>query len=396
MKTFILSSIGCLLLFYSLYAIFFQRLSFHRWNRVYLIATLLISIFIPFLRFPGTGYIPAVRSTIEDVLTTQPANMPAIPDILTHSSNFNWLAGIYWMGVFIMAILFIINAIKLYKKIKNSPTVIRTKDLNASFFHYIFIQQNLDPEEERIIYLHERAHQQKLHSLDNLLLELVKIFCWFNPLVYIYGKTLKNLHELEADELVTGRVDKAAYAQLLLKFNAGKQHSLLNLYNIHPLKRRIHSLFTDKTSNMKKALYLLVLPCLALAISSFALITPNQSPKGLLIKSDSTELTIQISLKELLGANASWAAFENFEAGSFEKIRAMFKEQGYNLTVTEKVQGSNETIQLLGFELKGDLGSVSATYRVNEMISKNYYLMVSLNKEKQELKVHSSKSAFLK
>lgn len=399
MNAFLLSSIGCLLLFYSLYVIFFKRFSFYKWNRFYLLATLVLSLSIPFLRFAETNYIPAgvsIRTTIEQANTTAVSTAPA-------AQVFNWLAIVYWIGVCIMAGFFIISAIKLYKKIKNGKqekhqglTVIRTKDLNASFFRFIFLQQKLDPEEENIIFQHERVHQQQLHSLDNLFIALIKICCWFNPLVYVYGRLLKSVHELEVDQLMTGQVEKTDYAQLLLKFNAGKESGLLNLYSIHPLKHRIHSLFTHKTNNMKKALYLLVLPCLALAISSFSYRTANKLPAGVLIKSDSIELTVQISLRELLGTNASWAAFENFEAGTFEKLQKMFKEQGYDLTVTEKVQGDNETIKLLGFGLTGNRGAVKATYRVNEMISNNYYLMVSLNKEKQEVRVNSSGSAFLK
>lgn len=392
MKAFLLSSIGCMLLFYSLYAIFFQRLSFHRWNRVYLIATLLFSICIPFLPFPGTDYLPAGIS-IGQALAIQPVSTSIVTPV---NQDFNWLAGIYWMGVFVMTTLFIINLVKLYGKINKGATVIRTKDLNASFFHYIFIQQNLAPEEEKIIFLHEKAHQQQLHSLDNLLLEIVKIFCWFNPLVYVYGRMLKAVHELEADQLVTAQVDKAIYAQLLLKFNAGRQHGLLNLYSMHPLKQRIHSIFTDKTNNMKKALYLLVLPCLALAISSFAFITNKQPDNGVLIKSDGGELTMQISLSTLLGPNASWKAFEDFEKGTFEKARSMFRDKGYELTVTDKVQDSNGSIELLGFKLKGKLGSVSSTYRVNEMIKKGYYAMISVNELNQQLWVNSSAYAILK
>lgn len=399
MKTFLLSSMGCLLLFYSLYVIFFKRLSFYKWNRFYLLATLLLSLSIPFLRFGETNYIPAgvsIRTTIEQANTAAVITAPA-------TQVFNWLAIAYWIGVCFMAGFFIISAIKLYKKIKNNKqeelnglTIIRTKDLNASFFRFIFLQQNLDPGEEKIIFQHERVHQQQLHSLDNLFIAVIKICCWFNPLVYIYGRLLKSVHELEADQLMTSQMEKTDYAQLLLKFNAGKESGLLNLYSVHPLKHRIHSLFTHKTNNMKKALYLLILPCLALAISSFSFITTNRLPTGILIKSDSTELTMQISLRQLLGSNASWAAFENFEAGTFEKVQKMFKEQGYDLTVTEKVQGDNETIKLLGFGLTGNRGAVKATYRVNEMISNNYYLMISLNKEKQEVRVNSSETAFLK
>jgi len=399
MKTFLLSSIGCLLLFYGLYAILFKRFSFYKWNRYYLLASLLLSIFIPFLRFTNTNYIPVgipIHTTIEQVLADQPANTA---EVLT----LNWLTVIYWMGVCIMAGFFIISAIKLYQKIKNGIqeeqqgiTIIRTKDLNASFFRFIFLQQNLAPEEEKIIFQHERVHQQQLHSLDNLFIALIKIFCWFNPVVYVYGRLLKSVHELEADDLMTSRIEKTDYAQLLLKFNTGKESGLLNLYSVHPLKHRIHSLFTHKTNNMKKALYLLVLPCLALAISSFSSITTSKLPKGLLIKSDSTELTMQISLRELLGTNASWAAFENFEAGSFEKVQEMFREEGYDLTVTEKVQGHNESIKQIGLSLKGNSGEIKSTYRVNEMISNNYYLMVSIDKEKKEAKVNSSRSAFLK
>jgi Antirepressor regulating drug resistance, predicted signal transduction N-terminal membrane component len=65
---------------------------------------------------------------------------------------------------------------------------------------------------------HERAHIRQHHTADLLLLEAVKVFQWFNPLIYLYLREMKSVHEYLADEevLAQGAV-KRDYLELLYK-----------------------------------------------------------------------------------------------------------------------------------------------------------------------------------
>src|SRR5690606_20479121 len=68
-----------------------------------------------------------------------------------------------------------------------------------SFFNKVHI----DPEliGYSTIVEHENIHVKHLHSLDILLMELVKIVNWFNPVVYSFHRSVKLNHEYIADDI---------------------------------------------------------------------------------------------------------------------------------------------------------------------------------------------------
>ncbi|MCA6433876.1 MAG: hypothetical protein IM574_09725, partial [Cytophagales bacterium] len=68
-----------------------------------------------------------------------------------------------------------------------------------SFFHLIFIGDSYTPEEREQVIAHEMVHARNFHSIDILLAELLKIFFWFNPVVYLFKRLFSSLHEFQAD-----------------------------------------------------------------------------------------------------------------------------------------------------------------------------------------------------
>ena len=62
-----------------------------------------------------------------------------------------------------------------------------------------------------------RVHARQWHSVDVLLIEIVMIINWFNPVVYLYRFAIKYIHEFIADkQVIQSGTDKADYAMLLL------------------------------------------------------------------------------------------------------------------------------------------------------------------------------------
>ena len=102
-----------------------------------------------------------------------------------------------------------------------------------------------------------------------------------------------------------GKVD---YARMLIKFNTEKDIQLLNLYGSHPLKKRIRFLFNTNSHHMKKLLYLLVLPCFALAMFSFApLHTDHTTGTGI--------DRAGVVLKQTKGGKTPYSQFKNAAGG---------------------------------------------------------------------------------
>ena len=70
----------------------------------------------------------------------------------------------------------------------------------------------------REILLHEKAHVLSLHSMDILFLTLVETVQWWNPIAYLLGRSLLDVHEHEADDYVLHQgISLHNYQALLVK-----------------------------------------------------------------------------------------------------------------------------------------------------------------------------------
>jgi hypothetical protein len=136
---------------------------------------------------------------------------------------------------------------------------------NASFLNTIFLDADrLDAREQALVLAHERSHLAHRHSLDVLWLEVMKTVLWFNPVVYLYGRSLQLVHEFQADAAASAGDDRRAYANLLLKLGSGPLGaSLVQSFGGPPLSRRVQALFADQSQGWRRLQYLLFLPGVA-------------------------------------------------------------------------------------------------------------------------------------
>jgi beta-lactamase regulating signal transducer with metallopeptidase domain len=122
---------------------------------------------------------------------------------------------------FILNILRILNKILKCKKVdysKTSLVLVEEKTLPYSFFKYIFVNQ-ADYENGKIekeLLIHEEAHCLQYHSIDIIIIELLNIFLWFNPAIWLFRKSILLNHEYYADNKVLIYRDPIDYQQLLL------------------------------------------------------------------------------------------------------------------------------------------------------------------------------------
>lgn len=149
-----------------------------------------------------------------------------------------------------------------FKQIDGLKLISKTEGFtNCSFFNYVFIDDQLNESELRVLLRHERVHVQQFHSIDKMLLMLFKVLFWFNPVIYLFDKAVEQNHEYEADEITSSGCGSEAYANLLLKLAVAKSDMpLIHNFVKSPIKDRIKMLFNSKSKNMKKLTYLLALP----------------------------------------------------------------------------------------------------------------------------------------
>ncbi|HEY9220616.1 MAG TPA: M56 family metallopeptidase [Lutibacter sp.] len=268
-------------LFLAVYDLFLQKETFFKWNRIYLLATPLLSFIIPLLK------LESFRKTVPQDYRVYLPEVVINPQVYVENNTpFETFLGIstfiFYVGMGLFFILFLVRLTKIVKLIQTSKSlkkdnytliVLDEKQAAFSFFNYIFINSHLLKNPDLQIIQHELIHCKQKHTLDLLYFELLKIVLWFNPLVYVYQKRITLLHEYISDAEVVKETDKKTYFNKLLAetFNV-ENISFINQFFKHSLiKKRIIMITKEKSQKMKQLKYLLIAPLLLamLLLSSF-------------------------------------------------------------------------------------------------------------------------------
>jgi TonB family protein len=136
----------------------------------------------------------------------------------------------------------------------------------------VFVNPSVTDIEAREIMNHELVHVRQKHWFDLLLIELLCMMQWFNPLVWIYVRFIRQNHEYLADEVALQRTsDPAIYRAALLNQIVGAPVvSLANSFNYSLNKKRFNMMKNIISSPYRKMKVLLILPVFAIVLYSFA------------------------------------------------------------------------------------------------------------------------------
>jgi hypothetical protein len=156
-----------------------------------------------------------------------------------------------------------------------------------SFFCLLFWDnsQALPEDKQAFIIKHEMAHIRQWHSADALLLELLKVVCWFNPVVYLYKKALEEVHEYLADATVVRQYDARQYSQVMAEqVFRSMNFAFTQSFNRSLITKRIAMLQIHK--HHKPALWKMALSLPLIAVLFFVYscrtgeIVPSQAAKS--------------------------------------------------------------------------------------------------------------------
>ena len=263
MISYLLKSGILLLIFYAVYKLVLENEKMLRFNRAYLLGSLVFSLIIPLqiVSF-GSGFSSRIGLIPLDELVIQKSteNFASISlnDFLTVL-----IAVSYAVVLLLLIIRFALNLLSFYKRIKRNEVqfvagdkVVLIEDaiLPHSFWNTIFINKN-EFEKGKIpseLIAHEKAHLDQKHTLDILFIELLQIVFWFNPILFFYKKAIKLNHEFLADESVNKQFGAVRnYQNLLLDFASNKNTiSLASNINYLITKKRL-LMMTKKKSPIK-------------------------------------------------------------------------------------------------------------------------------------------------
>lgn len=229
MIAFFIKSTACLIVLYGFYHIFLRQQKILLFNRFYLTFSLVFSIIIPQIVIPIKYNFPINNTLGRFTLTTGrllkgEATLENSPHIFTIQNILTALLIIISLALLIR---FVLNIFRIFRKIlrskkieysKSSLVFVEERTLPYSFFRYIFVNQS-DYENDRIeqeLLMHEEAHCLQYHSIDIIIIELLNIFLWFNPAIWLFRKSILLNHEYYADDKVLTYRDSIDYQQLLL------------------------------------------------------------------------------------------------------------------------------------------------------------------------------------
>ena len=284
--------------FYLVYSLVLSRDTSYGRNRAFILLSLISALIFPFftLKTFQPADIPLFGKMLSEVFVIGTSSETrTIPSV---HNPFQLISSIYITGVILFSLKLFIDlgnlVLLVLRKRTPGTRIIRYHDFHTSGFSalgYIFINSKLDQEETAEIIKHEQNHIRKHHFLDIIFVEIIKIFQWFNPMIHLFDRSLRAIHEYQADnDLLNSGVTIINYQRLLLnQVFKSRAFNLTNSFSNPSLVRKRMLMMTRKRTSAIAGLKLLsVLP---VAIFVFLVISAfNETPVNTTIKTEVTNV----------------------------------------------------------------------------------------------------------
>ena len=221
------------------YAILLERRVKFRWCRLYLLLTTFAAALIPLLRIPvWPGRIVAAAPAISpdlpvwtgEVLPDEGGGFAVTPESLC--------LGLYLLGAALIAGVMVWQVIRI-RQLRRGAEISRTGDYTLvrtrqeiasfSFLRTIYVWDKTPAGELAAILAHESSHIAHRHSIERILMELMKALLWWNPFAWIAARRLTEAEEFEADnDVLSSGYDRAEYMQTIFRQLFGYSPEIAN------------------------------------------------------------------------------------------------------------------------------------------------------------------------
>ena len=329
-----------LIAFYIVYSMFLSKDTSYRRNRVFILLSLLSALILPLITFHTIKplNIQLFGKFLSEVFVTASAETKRTAGIGTSSTAIlHTVYSIYIIVTFIFLVKLLIDLINLLILIlrhrDQGSRIIRFHGFNTSGFSamgYIFINSRLSPEDAGDIIRHEQNHLKQNHFVDIIFIEIIKALQWFNPAVYLFNRSLRAIHEYQADQdCLSSGVPIVNYQSLLLnQVFKSRAFNLTNSFsNPSLIKKRMLMMTKKRTSDFAAIKMVIVVPVTSivfLAISAYREI-PNSSVKQIVPVVLSQNYTSESS-NELMPPPPTPTPTSTKASESKENIRAAAEE----------------------------------------------------------------------
>lgn len=281
------------------YKLLLQKETFFHLNRFILLSCMVMAFILPVLRVPQQMSFRKAPSTVNTTTTNvavqgnisqsikNKVNSTVLEPLLQNNTInieqvMQWFIYLYWFGVAIFALNFLMQVVVLLYKAYSRPVIIdgrfRIVEITGdkapcSFGNNIFINpEKYEWETYNQVLLHEKIHIEQKHTVDLLLAEIVLIFLWFNPFAWMWRKELECNLEFFTDSqlLQNDTVEKESYQMSLLKVAAPHfPLSITTNYNQSLLKKRLVMMNAKKSNVHTIWKYFFFFPLMVLFVCLF-------------------------------------------------------------------------------------------------------------------------------
>lgn len=365
---------GALLLFYLLYIAVFRHDTFIRLRRSYLLSTVLFSLLYPLFTVDSLGGLFSILQSRQPVEATIELGEPTALLLESDAAGFTvpWrfiVQSILLLGSLFFAfrlIMQVVSIVRIRRRCREE-VISGYKILNASheitpfsFFKWIIVNTDAHSEEElQQILIHESTHVRQWHSADVLLGELLSVFFWWNPAVWLLKREIViNLEYLADNDVLQHGVNSREYQYHLLKLTYHETAvPLSNHFNVSQLKQRITMMNKTQSPAVKLAKYLTVIPLVLLLITLNSCLSKEKQTD------ENTTTETESPLLETPAASPG-AAVEEYKGEVYEVVEEQPLYPGGNAAMMKFL--SNNIKYPVAAQEKGTQGRVITNFVVEK------------------------------
>lgn len=289
-----------LALLYGAYRLLLSKETFFGFNRFFLIGILVLSLVFPLISFElfntEEGFINQQVTEIGKARNVYHSNFdnwsgwivnsPELEESAWQqfwSQDWSWSRVLMVLTVSLYAVGVAYQIFKLVKgylsifNLKNRLSLTDFEGVNVaevpahmgpfSFLNTVFIPENVeDVSDYSQILAHERTHIKQKHSIDLILVQLAAALLWFNPVVWLLIKSLKQTHEFIADKnMLLQGFSRVEYQALLLRQLINRNsYDLAHNFNLSFIKKRIAMMSNERPGWKGWSKAVLALICIGL------------------------------------------------------------------------------------------------------------------------------------
>ena len=363
----------CLSAFLLLYKMCFSGSTFHRFNRFFLLGSVVVSALLPLAHITASEQMEPIaevcRLNTEQFETAQTlvTEVREQPTVGQRFFVFLTLAYVIYMAIQVTSWLRSVVKMLLFlrgKRIRRVGHWIRLVVHNEeygpfSWMNYIVISDKERGFGRRASMLHELSHIKLLHPLDLVFILLCTLV---NPVCWLVMKEIKVVHEYEADDEVINHyhIRSRDYQRLLVIRTVGAEaYALACSFNLN-IKKRIIMMKKKQSTWWRLTWMAVTFPLVGVALTAFS--KPKEALKEVV---DSSVRIIEQPIAEALSPDVEEAEAVELSAPApvkeMEAVNAV--KPGDTITGTVKAKNGQplQNANLVEIDKTGRIVAVAVT-----------------------------------